>query len=459
MFDAHPVLLAADDDPDILTLVECFARDQGFEVVGRRDGRPVLIELPTMNADLALLDVRMPQVGGFEVLRAIHDANSKLPVILMTAYPTVESAVEAVKLGALDYLSKPLDFDRLGGLLATLRLRTERQHVRLSDDSELPSRVEFCGMIGSSPVMQELFDTIGRLAPHARTALITGETGTGKELVARALHKLGPRRDRRFIPFNCSAVVETLFESELFGHTRGAFTGAVEAKAGFFERADGGTLLLDEVGELPPPVQAKLLRVLEDGEVQRVGATESRHVDVCAIAATNRPLVDEVAAGRFRNDLYYRLNVVEIALPPLRERRNDIPYLTTAFIKEFSKRFSKPLIGVSAGAERLLYRAPWPGNIRELRNVLEFACVLSDGRTLSEREMLVALGHGRCTASSEAASVASEPYTSSEPLPEIDRQRIEQVLQQVGGNRSAAARVLGISRRALYRRLSAFGLR
>jgi transcriptional regulator with GAF, ATPase, and Fis domain len=306
--------------------------------------------------------------------------------------------------------------------------------------------------------MQELFDTVRRLAPHARTALVTGETGTGKELLARALHRLGPRKDRKFIAFNCSAVVETLFESELFGHTRGAFTGAVEAKAGLFELADGGTLFLDEVGELPQAVQAKLLRVIEYGEVQRVGAAEGRRVDVRIIAATNRQLFDEVVAGRFRQDLYYRLNVVEITLPPLRERREDIQYLTAAFTREFAGRFGKPLVGLSPGAERLLHNAPWPGNVRELRNIIERACMLSDGRILSERDVLSVLG-AAAPRTAAAPAPSAPPAAETDAEPSLDRRVVEQVLQQVGGNRSAAARLLGISRRALYRRLDSFGLR
>ena len=272
-------------------------------------------------------------------------------------------------------------------------------------------------------------------------------------------HTLGPRRARKFIAFNCSAVVETLFESELFGHARGAFTGAVEAKAGLFELADGGTLFLDEVGELQLPVQAKLLRVLENGEVQRVGATEGKRVDIRIIAATNRRLVDEVAAGRFRQDLYYRLNIVEIVLPPLRERRGDTPYLTATFIEEFAKRFGKPLGGVSPGAERLLHSAPWPGNIRELRNVLERACMLSDGRILSEREVLAALGGGHYRAPASVTTAAATAQQPPQSVSELDRRTVEQALQQVGGNRSAAAKRLGVSRRALYRRLDSFGLR
>jgi two-component system response regulator HydG len=458
MPDTAPLLLVVDDEPGMLALVQRFAEAQGFDVITRPGGYALLKELPELNPDAALLDRNMPEVGGLELLRAISEADPGCQVILMTADATVESAIEAVKLGALDYLSKPLDFDRLREILGGVRYSIARRQRLLAADTELATRFEFCGMVGRSPIMQDLFDLIRRLAPHARTTLVTGETGTGKELVARALHKMGPRKDRKFIAFNCSALVETLAESELFGHVRGAFTGAVEAKAGLFEQADGGTLFLDEIGELPLPVQAKLLRVIEYGEVQRVGATDSRKVDVRLIAATNRRLPEEVAAGRFRQDLYYRLNVVEIQLPALRERRDDIPYLTAAFVQEFAARFQKRVSALSPGAERLLHNAPWTGNIRELRNVIERACILSDGRILSEREVLAALG-GRARLAPPPAAAESMPPESEEVIPEIDRGMIERALQQVGGNRSAAARKLGISRRALYRRLDTFGLR
>ena len=458
MSDSAPQLLVVDDEPGMLALVQRFAEAEGFDVVTRPGGLALLTELPGLNPDAALLDRNMPEVSGLELLKAIRESDPGCQVILMTAEATVESAIEAVKLGAVDYLSKPLDFDRLRELLGGVRYGIARRQRLLAADTELAHRFEFYGMVGRGPIMQELFDLIRRLAPHARTALITGETGTGKELVARALHKLGPRKDRKFIAFNCSALVETLAESELFGHVRGAFTGAIESKAGLFEQSDGATLFLDEIGELPMPIQAKLLRVIEYGEVQRVGATDSRKVDVRLIAATNRRLPQEVAAGRFRQDLYYRLNVVEISLAALRERRDDIPYLTAAFVQEFSTRFQKRVSGLSPGAERLLNNAPWTGNIRELRNVIERACMLSEGRILSEREVLAALGGTRPAAAPAptAESTAPEP---EEIMPEVDRNAIELALQQVGGNRSAAARKLGISRRALYRRLDTFGLR
>ena len=459
MADTDPVLLVVDDEPGIIAVVERFARAQGFHVIARSDGREIVAELPTLKADVALVDLRLPGMSGIDLLRAIHDADPACRVILMTGHASVDSAIEAVKLGALDYLSKPFDFDRLGELLTTVREGLERRRRLLTADSEIASRFEFFGMVGRSPVMQELFDMIRRLAPHVRTALVTGETGTGKELVARALHKLGGRRERRFVPTNCSAIVESLFESELFGHARGAFTGANEAKQGLFELADGGTLFLDEIGDLPLVMQAKLLRVVEYGEVQRVGSTEPKRVDTRVVAATNRDLLEEVGRGRFRKDLYYRLNIVEIALPPLRERREDIPYLSAAFVKEFAKRFGKALIGISAGAERVLQNAQWPGNIRELRNTLERACMLSDGHILSEREVLDSLGGVVRPLGSPDSRAARPTAQAARPEPELDRDRVQLVLQKVAGNKSAAARELGVSRRALYRRLETFGLR
>ncbi len=280
---------------------------------------------------------------------------------------------------------------RLDQLLTAVREETERRRSLLTLESDVAKRLEFCGMVGRGPVMQDLFSMIRRLAPHVRAALITGETGTGKELVARALHQTGPRRDRRFVTVNCSAVVEALFESELFGHVRGAFPGATENKPGLLELADGGTLFLDEIGELPPPLQAKLLRVLELGEMHRVGSLEARRVNVHVIAASNRDLRAEIAAGRFRSDLFYRLNVVEVKLPSLRERREDIPYLTAAFVRETSERLQKPVAGLTPGAERLLAAGYWEGNVRELRNVIERACILVDGEFISERELAVTM--------------------------------------------------------------------
>src|SRR5438552_12171091 len=350
----RPLLMVVDDEPPVLKVIERLAGKAGFDVVTCASGSEALRALMRKPADLAMVDLRMPDVNGLELLRQIRTTAPSCAVILMTAYAAVDSAVEAIKLGAREYLTKPFDFDRLKQVLEDIRGELERRAQVLALESQVARQLEYCGMLGRSPIMQEVFSLIQRLAPHAKVALISGETGTGKELAARAFHHAGTRRQKPFVTVNCSAVVDTLFESELSGHVRGAFTGAVESKAGVFEAAQGGTLFLDEVGELPLSVQAKLLRALEYGEVQRVGSLQPKKVDVAVLAATNRDLRSEVAAGRFRGDLFYRLNVVEVTLPPLRDRREDIPYLTADFMRECARRIHKSLSGLTPGAERMV---------------------------------------------------------------------------------------------------------
>jgi DNA-binding NtrC family response regulator len=376
---------------------------------------------------------------------------------------TIGSAVEAIKAGALDYISKPLDVERLRDLLVTVRKSIERRETLLRIDADVARQFEFYGLIGRSPGMQELFDSVRRFAPYARTVLVTGETGTGKELIAKALHRLGPRKDRRLITVNCSAVVETLFESELFGHMRGAFTGATDTKIGLFERADSGTIFLDEVGELPLALQAKMLRAVEYGEVQRVGSLETRKSDVFAIAATNRDLRGWAAHGKFRSDLYFRLSTIELHIPPLRDRREDIPYLTASFIREFATRLNRPIKGITAHAERLLQQAAWPGNVRELRNVIERACILTDSRIIGERELATAMITAPSAVLEETKSEAAEDSAEkndpeSTLLSTAQRDQITKVLKQVGGNKAAAAKQLGMSRRSLYRWIDRLGI-
>jgi two-component system response regulator HydG len=441
-----------DDDRAILTLIGSVAQAEGFDVDTTVDGTDALQQLSTRPADLVLVDLRMPNVTGLEVLRAIREVNTRSRVVLMSGYATIDSAVTAVKLGAMDYLTKPFDLQRLRQLLSDVRSDTEGRRALLRIEGDAARHSEFCGMVGRGHAMQAVFELIRRLAPHARTALVCGETGTGKELVVRALHALGPRSSKRLVTVNCSAVVETLSESELFGHVRGAFTGAAESKIGLFEVADGATLFLDEIGELPLPVQAKLLRVIENGEVQRVGSIETRKVDVRITAATNRDLRAEVAAGRFRGDLYYRLNIAEIMLPPLRDRREDIPYLTAVFVRQCAERFGKTLSGLTPGAERMLADAPWEGNVRQLRNVLERVCMLASGEFITEKD-LAGLMHPA------APAPAPAPRTGfPAPLMEIEREHIVKTLEQVRGNKAVAARLLGISRRAFYRQLERHGL-
>ena len=445
MTEVPPLLLVIDDEPDILAIVERFARQLGFEVETSLNAVTALSELSTLDPDVAIVDLQMPDIRGLDVVKAIRAADPECQVILMTGQPTIDTAIEAVKLGALDYLQKPLDFDRLKSLLTGVADGMRRRARLLAIEADIAVDFKCEGMIGRSAGMQQLFDSLRRFAPHVRTVLVTGETGSGKELVAKALHNLGPRRTKRFVTVNCSAIVETLFESELFGHVRGAFTGAVENKVGLFEHADGGTLFLDEAGELPLSLQAKLLRAVENGEVQRVGSLETRRVDVHVIAATNRDLRAEAAAGRFRTDLFYRLSIIEIHVPALRERREDIPYLSAHFTKECAQRFKRPITGISPAAERLLHDAAWPGNVRELRNVIERACILSEAGIITERELSSALSPSPAAPAADAAP--------DDRLSTLKQHQVERVLEESGGNKSEAARRLGISRRALYRRI------
>jgi DNA-binding NtrC family response regulator len=459
-----PVALIVDDEPGILQVASRFIQQWGFQVITARNGRDAIEILQRRRIDIVMVDLRMPEVDGIGVLGAIRDSAPDCRAILMTGHTTEETRLEAVKLGALDYLPKPLDWRYLEQRFASIRDDIERRRTIFGAETEIARRLEFAGMVGRSAVMNDLFDFIRRLAPYTRVALITGETGTGKELVARAMHQLGPRRDRRFVAINCSAVVETLFESELFGHMRGAFTGAVDNKIGMFEQATGGTIFLDEIGELPLTVQAKLLRVLEQSEIYRVGSIEPRRVDVHVLAATNRDLRTEIAAGRFRSDLFYRLNVVEIQVPTLRVRHEDIPYLTAHFVRDSSERLGKTITGVTPSAERLLLAAEWPGNVRELRNVIERACILADSPHITERELRGSIpampagvpeplasshrdaqapahGHGRHASASDISLAA------------VNRDHVRRILERARGNKKSAAEMLGISRRAFYRLL------
>ena len=451
----RPFLLLVDDDPQIRMLLREIGNRAGFEVAEATNGREAIEALQRRHVDLMLLDLHMPEASGFEVLRASRSTRTSTQIVLMTGQSSIDNAVEAIKLGAGEFLPKPLDLPRVRRLMAEVRHDFENRQALLENDADIAQRLECNGMIGRSPVMLEMFTMIRRLAPHVRTVLVSGETGTGKELVSRAFHDLGPRRDKRFVTVNCSAVVESLFESELFGHVRGSFTGATQDKPGLFESAHGGTLFLDEVGELPLGVQAKLLRTLENGEVQRVGAVEPKRVDVRVVAATNRALEVEVAEGRFRSDLYYRLNVAEVMIPALRERVEDIPYLTAAFVRRCAREFGKGVIGITPEAEELLQQWRWPGNIRELKNVIERSCLLCEGHMLTERDVHRALQE-RPRPSAPPAPRAAAMLSDEISGPPPTERAVRDALDETSGNKSLAARKLGVSRRALYRLIEKF---
>jgi len=445
--NATPTLLILDDDPGVLGLLTRVAQAAGFAVSPFTAPAAALAAARHAPPEAALVDLRLPGMDGLEVLRELQRCAPACDVLLMSGYGTIELAVRALKLGARDYLCKPFEMAALVKALETLR-----RHASDRLESSRPCPQRFEQMVGASPVMADLFELVRRVAPHFTTALVSGETGTGKELVARALHRLGRRRDRPFLTVNCSAIVETLFESELFGHTRGAFTGAVDARPGLFERAHGGVLFLDEIGELPPSMQAKLLRTIETGEVAKVGSREVRHVDVHVVAATNRVLEEEVAAGRFRADLYYRLNAVELRVPPLRDRQGDVLLIAGEIVTECARQFGRPIEGLAADAVAQLVAWSWPGNVRELRNTLERACMLAQGTLITPRDLRL----GTRTAALAPASAGEA--AAVRPIAEIEREEIQRALAETRGNKKEAARRLGISRRALYRRLDKFGV-
>lgn len=439
-------LLAIDDDVQNLEIIKLALKRQGLEIMTSQDPEEGFEMFLRTRPRIVLLDLMMPKVSGIEILERIVSVDPGIDVILITAHYSAESAVEAIQKGASDYLTKPLEIDRLRSRIATLMEEAETRQKTLRLDQELIDAYQFEGMVGRSPLMLEVYAKIRRIAPHFRTVLVTGATGTGKELVAKAMHRLSPAARGPFVVCNCSALVDNLVESELFGYVRGAFTGATQDKIGMFEHADGGTIFLDEIGELALGVQAKLLRVLQNRQVQRVGSLTPRNIDVRVIAATHRNLRTMVREGQFREDLYYRLAVVEIPLPILASRREDLPLLERYFIGKFSTEYNKPIAGLVRRAQTRLATYPWPGNIRELENVIGNACMMADGNLIDISDL-----PERLRRPLNEAVGGDETFLS---LDELQRRHILRVLEGVGGNKARAAEVLGIGRATIYQLLS-----
>jgi DNA-binding NtrC family response regulator len=438
-------ILVVDDEANARTALAELLRDEGFQVETAADGFKALPKLEEFSPAVLLTDLRMPGMDGLELMRRARQIDPDMVVVVMTAHGAIDSAVLAMREGAADYLTKPINFDELGLVLERelerRRLRVETGQLR----QRLSERHRISNLVGASPAMKQVYDTVLQVAPSRATVLITGESGTGKELVAAAIHEHSPRAKGPFVKLHCAALAETLLESELFGHERGAFTGAVARRDGRFQQADGGTLFLDEIGEISPAIQVKLLRFLQEHEFERVGGNQTIKVDVRVVAATNRDLLQRVKDGLFREDLYYRLNVVSIDMPPLRARPSDIPLLAAHFLQRFAKENGKVVTGFTDEALERLVHYHWPGNVRELENAVERAVVVSKGEKIRPEDL--------------SASIAPAPREGGAPpipgstLSDLEKYAILKTLEHTGGSTSRAAEILGISTRKIQYKL------
>jgi two-component system response regulator PilR (NtrC family) len=444
-------ILIAEDEEGVRDSLSAVLREEGYGVTATADGAAAVAALDSQEFDIVLTDLRMPGIDGLEVLQRVRQISPQTLVLIMTAHATIETAVEALRRGAQDYLLKPVLFEELlhkiDYLLQHRQLAWENQFLR----RQVESHWDFDNFVGQSAAMREVMNLIQRVAPTPSTVLITGESGVGKEVVARAIHHYSDRRDSIFLPVNCGAIPETLLESQLFGHLRGSFTGAVANQEGLFQRARGGTIFLDEIGDLPLGLQVKLLRAIETREVLPVGATSPVKVEIRIVAATNRDLQQEVEAGRFRDDLFYRLNVFGIFIPPLRERREDIPVLVERFVRMHNRELKKRFKGADSATLKLFMSLPWKGNVRELDNVIEHAMILGDGDWITVKDLPRAIQQN-----------ATTPLPAGDDLREAmrvyERAHIESVLAKLEHDKKAAASSLGVSLSSLYRKLEELGI-
>jgi len=438
-------ILIVDDEAVVRDSLGKWFGEEGYTVEIASTAREALLKLPAQRWDLALVDIKMPGMDGLELQRKVHEVDPQIIIIIMTGYASVETAVQALKNGAYDYIMKPFDPDDLSHVIskALEHRNIQQENARLRESLEELQCVE---LVGQSSAMQKVLELVRTVAPADTTVLITGDSGTGKELVARAIHNLSPRRFMPMVAIHCGALTETLLESELFGHEKGAFTGAQYRKKGKFEVAEGGTVFLDEISDISLKTQTDLLRVLQEKEITRVGGTQPIKVDFRAVAATNKDLETKVAEGTFRPDLFYRLNVFEIRVPPLRERREDIALLADHFVQKFSRAMNKPFSSISRPAVDLLTQYDWPGNVRELENAIERAMVVGHGPEIQSTDLPLKLNH-------------TSVIPSSQTLEDVEREHILKVLEGCHWNQSMAARVLKIDRVTLYNKIKKYGFK
>jgi len=449
----NPKILVVDDDMSLRKMLEAVLTDDGYDVKEADDGQHAIEFVEEQFYDLILMDIRMTRMGGIEALKRIKKLSPGIPVIIMTAYASVETAREALKSGAFDYLTKPLDIDELKLIVQRAlrhhQLEQENRYLR----ERLDDRFDFSNIIGNSRAMKNLFETLAQVAPTDATVLITGESGTGKEIVANAIHQNSPRCHKPMIKVNCAALPETLLESELFGHEKGAFTGATTRTRGRFQLAHKSTIFLDEISEMTPATQAKILRTLQEREVEPLGSSTTVKIDTRIISATNKDLENEIREGRFRDDLYYRLNVVRTEIPPLRKRREDIPLLADFFLKQYVEKNRKLVKGFTPRAMDAIMRHDWPGNVRELENLIERAVIMTRGDMITLDEFPNTINHQF----SEIDEVENE-LSTGRTLKDAEKEIIIRTLEETGGNRTHAAKILGISRRTLQLKLKDYGI-
>jgi two-component system nitrogen regulation response regulator NtrX len=447
-----PTILIVDDEPGVRSALGGVLRDEGYEVEAVESGEACLARLARATCDLVLLDVWLPGIDGLETLARLRDRHVDAQVVIISGHGSIESAVRAIKMGAFDFVEKPLSLEKtvlvVRNALRQRRLEAENRALRARVDRTLT-------MIGDSPVLRQLREQVAMAAPTNGRVLVYGENGTGKELVARTVHALSRRRGGPFVEVNCAAIPEELIESELFGHVKGAFTGAMADRRGKFELADGGTIFLDEIGDMSLKTQAKVLRVLQEQVMEPVGGTTSIRVDVRVIAATNKDLASEIRGGRFREDLYFRLNVIPIFVPPLRDRKEDIPLLGTHFMQGFAREYGRRAKSFDAGATLALQHYPWPGNVRELRNVIERLMIMAPGETITPRDLAFLEG---VFVAADGDAASTEPTTLHEARARFERDFILKTLGAQDGNISRTAEVLGVERSNLYRKMRALGI-